>query len=55
MEKPPDQNYTFEKDDMKDEPIFTIEQLSDWFWGFLRAVGVIASLIAVLWFLGKVH
>lgn len=38
-----------------DHPLFTMEQLSDFVWGLLRAVGIIFSLMAVLWFLGKVH
>ena len=40
---------------MEDEPVFTLEKLNDFVWGTLRAIGVIASLIAVLWFLGKVR
>jgi hypothetical protein len=38
-----------------DKPIFTMEALSDFVWGFLRYVGVIGSLMAILWFLGKVN
>ena len=39
---------------MEDEPVFTLEKLTDFVWGTLRAIGVIASLMAMLWFLGQV-
>ena len=40
---------------MEDEPVFTLEKLTDFVWIALRAIGIFASLIAVLWFLGQVR
>ena len=40
---------------MEDEPVFTLEKLTDFVWSALRAIGIVASMVAVLWFLGKVH
>lgn len=38
-----------------EQPIFTLETFTDFVWGFLRALGIIFTLMAILWFLGKVH
>jgi hypothetical protein len=40
---------------MNDEPLITFGQVCDWLWGFFEALGIIVALLAVLWFLGKVH
>ena len=39
----------------QDKPLVTLEAITDFVWGFLRALGVIFTLMAILWFLGKVH
>lgn len=31
-----------------------MKKFLDWFWGFCEALGIIAFLLAVLWFMGKV-
>jgi len=39
---------------MNDKPIVTFDEIISWIWNFLHYLGVIASLLAVLWFLGWV-
>ena len=38
-----------------DDPIFNMEMLSDFVWGFLRALGIIFTLVAILWVAGRIH